>query len=182
MRRYPLTTVLRRRFNKDLNQSRAKPKVGDQLNSAPIIAVAIDLTELRAPVNEALHMTTQRLLAIVPSARLACLNVLQQNRITLDTTLNEQGHNKHVDALNALRHWAEPLKLGGQRLTVHVLEAIEPASAILEFARANLVDQLVLGARQSSFMRTLLGSVSAKVAAEAPCTVTIVRPPRMKDK
>jgi serine/threonine protein kinase len=182
MRRDPLTTVLRRRFNKDLNQSRAKPKVGDQLNSAPIIAVAIDLTELRAPENEALRMTVQRLLAIVPSARLACLNVLQQHRITLDTTLNEQGHNKHVDALNALRHWAEPLKVEGQRLTVHVLEAIDPASAILEFARANLVDQLVLGARQSSFMRTLLGSVSAKVAAEAHCTVTIVRPPRMKDK
>jgi nucleotide-binding universal stress UspA family protein len=27
-------------------------------------------------------------------------------------------------------------------------------------------------------MRTLLGSVSAKVAAEAACTVTVVRPPR----
>jgi nucleotide-binding universal stress UspA family protein len=27
-------------------------------------------------------------------------------------------------------------------------------------------------------MRALLGSVSAKVAAEAPCTVTIVRPLR----
>jgi hypothetical protein len=27
-------------------------------------------------------------------------------------------------------------------------------------------------------VRSLLGSVSAKVAAEAPCTVTVVRPPR----
>jgi eukaryotic-like serine/threonine-protein kinase len=27
-------------------------------------------------------------------------------------------------------------------------------------------------------LRTLLGSVSAKVAAEAACTVTVVRPPR----
>jgi nucleotide-binding universal stress UspA family protein len=37
----------------------------------------------------------------------------------------------------------------------------------------------VIGARQNSLVRALLGSVSAKVAAEAPCTVTVVRPPRL---
>jgi len=35
----------------------------------------------------------------------------------------------------------------------------------------------VIGARQNSMLRALLGSVSAKVAAEAACTVTVVRPP-----
>jgi protein-serine/threonine kinase len=61
---------------------------------------------------------------------------------------------------------------------VHVLEAIDPAAAILEFAAANQVDHIVIGARRDSMLRTLLGGVSAKVAAEAPCTVTVVRPPR----
>jgi hypothetical protein len=37
----------------------------------------------------------------------------------------------------------------------------------------------VIGARQHSLLRSLLGSVSAKVAAEATCTVTVVRPPRV---
>jgi len=94
-------------------------------------------------------------------------------------SLDEQGHNKHIDRLVALRHWAEPLKLAGERLTVHVVEAIDPASAILEFAQANRVDHILIGARQSSLMRKLLGSVSAKVAAEAACTVTVVRPARV---
>jgi nucleotide-binding universal stress UspA family protein len=61
---------------------------------------------------------------------------------------------------------------------VHVLEAVDPASAILEFTGVNHVDHIVIGARQNSLMRALLGSVSARVAAEAACTVTVVRPPR----
>jgi hypothetical protein len=59
-----------------------------------------------------------------------------------------------------------------------VLEAVDPASAILEFTGVNHVDHIVIGARQNSFARKLLGSVSAKVATEAACTVTVVRPPR----
>ena len=60
---------------------------------------------------------------------------------------------------------------------MHVLEAVDPAAAILEFAEANHVDHIVIGARQNSLVRALLGSISAKVATEAPCTVTVVRPP-----
>jgi serine/threonine protein kinase len=181
-RRDPLTTVLRRRFNTDLKRPRAKPALATQLASAPIVAVAVDLTEGAPALNNALRMTAGRILATLPSARLACLNVLKQGRITLDTTLDAQGHNKHLDRLVALRHWAEPLKLEESRLTVHVLEAVDPASAILEFVEANRVDHLLIGARQDSLRRKLLGSVSAKIAAEAPCSVTVVRPPRAESE
>ena len=78
-------------------------------------------------------------------------------------------------------HWAEPLRLENDRLTAHVLEAVDPANAILEFVRANHVDHILIGARQNSLLRNLLGSVSAKVAAEAPCTVTVVRPARVPE-
>lgn len=171
----PLTSVLRRRFNRDLTQQRTQPTLAAQLASAPILAVAIDLTEGPASLNDELRVTAQRILATLPSARLACLNVLKLGRITLDQTLDEHGHSKHIDRLVALRHWAEPLKLESQRLTVHVLEAIDPASAILEFAQANHINHILIGARQNSMLRKLLGSVSARVAAEASCTVTIVR-------
>ena len=59
-----------------------------------------------------------------------------------------------------------------------VLEAVDEASAILDFVRANGVDHLLVGARQHTLMRALLGSVSARVSGEAPCTVTVVRPAR----
>jgi serine/threonine protein kinase len=179
VKRDPLSTVWRRRFNRELTMPRAKADVAAQLASSPIVAVALDTVEGSEELNEALRMTAARILATLPSARLACVNVLKLGRITIDRTLDEQGQNKHVDRMVALKHWASPLKLDESRLTVHVLEAVDPASAILEFADVNHVDHIVIGARTASRLRTLLGSVSAKVASEAPCTVTVVRPPRL---
>jgi len=153
--------------------------IAAQLTSSPIVAVALDTVEGSDELNSALRMTAGWILATLPSARLACVNVLKLGRITVDRTLDEQGHNKHVDRMVALRHWASPLKLDENRLTVHVLEAVDPASAILEFADVNHVDHIIIGARTGSMLRSLLGSVSAKVASEAPCTVTVVRPPRL---
>jgi nucleotide-binding universal stress UspA family protein len=178
MERDPISTVWRRRFNRGLTQPKPKADLAAQLASCPILAVALDTAEGSEALNEALRVTAQRILATLPSARLACLNVLKLGRVTIDRTLDEQGNNKHIDRLVALRHWASPLKLDDSRLTVHVLEAVDPAAAILEFAEANHVDHIVIGARQNTFVRSLLGSVSSKVAAEAACTVTVVRPPR----
>jgi len=179
VKRDPLGVAWRRRFNQGVMAPRAKSDVAAQIDSSPILAVALDTVEGAPELNEALRVTTERILATLPSARLACLNVLKLNRIAIDRTLDEQGSNKHIDRLVALRHWATPLKLDESRLSVHVLEAVDPAAAILEFAEVNHVDHVIIGARQSSFRRTLLGSVSAKVASEASCTVTVVRPPRM---
>ncbi len=179
LKRDPLSTVLRRRFNRELTHPKARSDLAAQLASGPIVAVALDLVEGSDALNEALRVTSERILATLPSARLACLNVLKLGRLTIDRTLDEEGKNKHIDRLVTLRHWAQPLKLDENRLTVHVLEAVDPAAAILEFAAVNHVDHIVIGARQHSLARTLLGSVSAKVAAEAPCTVTVVRPPRL---
>src|SRR5215211_6208768 len=178
LQRDPLSTVWRRRFNRDLTQPKPKSDVAAQLASGPIVVVALDTEEGSGTLNECLRRTAAQLLQTLPSARLACLNVLRLGRITIDRTLDEQGNNKHIDRLVALRHWAQPLELDDSRLTVHVLEAVDPAAAILEFTRVNHVDHIVIGARQNSMLRTLLGSVSAKVAAEAACTVTVVRPPR----
>jgi eukaryotic-like serine/threonine-protein kinase len=180
LKRDPISTVLRRRFNRGLTQPKPKSDLAAQLGSSPIVAVALDTGEGAMALNEALRLTAGRILATLPSARLACINVLKLGRLTIDKTLDEHhNNNKHVDRLVQLRHWASPLKLDDSRLSVHVLEAIDPAAAILEFCETNHVGHIIIGARQSSMLRALLGSVSAKVAAEAGCSVTVVRPPRL---
>ena len=168
--------TIRRRFHPDHQPrfSRAAT-AGDTLAQAPILAVAVDLTEQEEALSTTLRGTVRTLLETMPGARLACLNVLRQNRIALDTTLDEQGRNKHVQRLVELRHWASPIGLPEGRVTFHVLEAVSPAGALLDYLRMNAVDHVVLGARAASLKRKVLGSVSAEVAAEAPCSVTVVR-------
>jgi len=174
--RDPITTVWRRRFNRGLVQPEQKTSdVALQIASSPIVAVAIDTSEGGEELNGALRLTAQRILATLPAARLACVNVLKLGRLTIDRTLDEEVNNKHIDRMVALKHWATPLKLDAGRLTVHVLEAVDPAAAIIEFAEVNQIDHIIIGARRDSVLRSLLGSVSAKVAAEAGCTVTVVR-------
>ena len=111
LRRDPLSTVWRRRFNRGLTIPKPKSDVAAQLASGPIVAVAIDTEEGSDPLNECLRVTVEQLLATLPSARLACINVLKLGRITIDKTLDEAGHNKHIDRLVALRHWASPLEV-----------------------------------------------------------------------
>jgi nucleotide-binding universal stress UspA family protein len=86
-----------------------------------------------------------------------------------------EGRNVHLQRLVELKHWARALPVAAERITYHVLEALDPADALIGFARANRADHIVIGARASSALRRYLGSVSAQVVAEAPCTVTVVR-------
>lgn len=145
------------------------------LAQAPIVAVAIDLATISPALAEAIRRTVLRIVERSVETRVACLNVLKLSRIALDSSLDEEGQNKHVGRIVQLKDWSRVLDVPEARLSFHVLEAVDPAEAILDYARANAVDHIVMGARDNSASRRLLGSVSGKVASEAPCTVTVVR-------
>jgi serine/threonine protein kinase len=167
--------VLRRKSEPHMSLIDSPPERGAEVSDAPIVTVAVNLDDMTPELADKLRRTALRILERSPDARLAVLNVLKLNRIAMDQTLDEDGNNKHVQRLVDLKDWARPMKLAQGRITFHVLEAIDPADTILDYARVNNVDHLVMGARANSTMRKLLGSVSGKVAAEAPCSVTVVR-------
>ena len=167
--------VLKRKGEPGASLIDKPPETPAEASDAPIVAVAVNLDDLTPELAVMLRRTASRLLEPAPDARLACINVLRLNRIAMDQNLDEQGNNKHVQKLVELKDWARELKLEPRRITFHVLEAFDPAEAILDYARQNNVDHLIMGARENSTLRKILGSVSAKVAAEAPCTVTVVR-------
>ena len=156
----------------------------EQTERSPIIAAAVDVVGATPALLEAVRHTAQRLLQTEPGARLACLAVMKTNRIATDELMEADGSSKHVNLLVKLKHWAHPLQkalepqqreLQAGRITYHVLEAPDAASAIVDYARKNQVDHVVMGARSSGGLRRYLGSVSAEVVAQCDCTVTVVR-------
>jgi serine/threonine protein kinase len=160
----------------------AKPPVPLESHSqaAPIIVAAVELSDEAESLNNAIRVIVRQVLKTMPLARLACINILRTHRIGIDHPLDKDGHNRHVQRLVALKGWAQPLGLEATRLTFHVLEAPDAAAALSQFARSNSVDQVIIGARASSNLRRYLGSVSSRVVAEAPCTVTVVRVPERR--
>jgi nucleotide-binding universal stress UspA family protein len=154
---------------------RARRSVAGQLARAPIIMAAVDLTPGHEALSDAVATTVSRLLATETGARLACVNVMKTSLLAIDPTEDAEGRNIHLQRLVALKHWAHDMPIPPERLTFHVLEAVDAAGALVGFARANRADHIVIGARTSSALRRYLGSVSAQVVAESPCTVTVVR-------
>jgi serine/threonine protein kinase len=172
----PWSAVVRRRFHPDAVYRPPRVPVAQQIAQSPIVAVALDVSDGSEALSAAIRDTVRRMVDVVPGARFACLNVLKQHLIALDRTLDDEGRNIHLRRLAALKSWAQKLGMPDARLTFHVLPATDPAAAILDYARTNGVDHIVLGARTDGTLRNLLGSVSGEIVAKAPCTVTVVRP------
>jgi non-specific serine/threonine protein kinase len=154
------------------------PGIAGQLSQAPIILVAVDLSPGNDELADAVRVFLKRVLLVEPEARIACVNVLKTSRIAIDILEDEEGRSLHVQRLIQLRHWGASLGLRDERMTYSVLEAPDPGDALIDYARHNHVDHIVVGARASSALRRYLGSVSAQVVAGAPCSVTVVRTPR----
>ena len=162
---------------KSRRASRARcPIVAGAKPTAQRRTVAIDLREGSVALAEALRASVGNVLRTMPGARVACLNVLLDGYITGDAQHDDAGRSSRVQRLAELRHWAAPLALEEGRITFHVLEGSSAAEALLEYAVANGVDHVLMGARANSVLRSVLGSVAGEVAARAPCSVTVVRP------
>lgn len=165
------------RVMRKIRRFEAPASVAAQLASVPIIVVAVDLSPEGDRLAEVLRAAVKRMLTIEPDARIACVNVIKTARIGIDQATDEQGNNLHVMRLVQLKAWAEGIELPDHRLTYTVLEGPDPGLAIIDYATANHVDHIMMGARGYSTTRRYLGSVSAKVVAEARCSVTVIRLP-----
>ena len=172
----PAWMVFKRwRKMRNLKAFAAPPTVSAQIDRAPILLVAVDLSPEMEALQDAIFLQVKRMLVNRPDARVACVNVIKTAMLGIDQTTDNTGTNLHVARLVALKAWADGIDLTDDRLTYTILENTDPAAAIIEHADANRVDHILMGARGHSTARRFLGSVSAKVVAEAPCSVTVIR-------
>lgn len=152
------------------------PQPSTRVGAAPIILVAVATAHGNEAQFDALREAVRRASTLYSEYRVACVTVIKPTPVMGGATEEETETGRHIRQLVRLRHWAEPLKLPVQRLTFHVLEANDAAEALLKYACANQVDQIIIGAPPAGLpLRGVLATVASRVMAEAPCTVTVVR-------
>ena len=139
----------------------------ERISAAPHVLIALDLAQTSGVLQQALRNAVRKFVHGEPEVYLTCLNIVP-------TALPPDETEGTGARLIAMRHWAHPLGLRGDRVFFHLAYG-DPATAIIEYARAHMIDYIIVGARGSSRLRRLLGSVSSRVVAEAPCTVITVR-------
>jgi nucleotide-binding universal stress UspA family protein len=79
-------------------------------------------------------------------------------------------------ALKWLNPIEEAAKKKGIRLKTEVLDGDSEAQVIIDYAKKNSVDLIVIGSKGlSKFKQLLLGSVANVVVGHAPCPVMVIR-------
>jgi nucleotide-binding universal stress UspA family protein len=177
--------VLSRWFSALGNEPDARASATHQLARSPILLAAVDVAHAERELLDTLRLTVERLLQTEPNARLACLAVMKTAPIGPEAPVAPDGSSQHVTLLAQLKHWARPLlqslklppELQASRVSFHVLEAPDAGKAIIDYARKNQVDHIVVGARSNGALRRQLGSVSTQVVAHSESSVTVVRAP-----
>jgi serine/threonine protein kinase len=171
-------TAVRRWFSYSRSSGRSSTRsVTRHLDTVPIVMVAVDTSPGMEALADTLRRAVQRFFRAEQNARLTCVTVRKTPRVGIDLGHDDAGRNLHMQLLMELKHWARPLELPADKISFHVLEAPDPATALIHYAKTNQVEHIIIGARGSSTLRRYLGSVSSHVVAQAPCAVTVVRVP-----
>lgn len=149
----------------------------ERITSAPHILVALDLDHTSNEQQQALHNTIRRLANMDKQSFFTIMTVVERNDLSGVediTDVVKREHPTHVHRQMELRHWMAPLKIPASRTNFQVVEG-HIANEIIAYSHYHVIDNIVIGARGSSTLRRFMGSVSTRVVAEAPCTVTVVR-------
>ena len=143
---------------------------------APVVLVAVDTMHPDDPRHPAIRDAVARILSLSADFRLILVSVVHGEPVGGAGT--EAGI--HLEHTIRLRHWVEPLRLGSERrMSTHVIESLNPAAALLDFARHNNVDLIVIGAPHADLQALAWWrSVASAVTANAHCSVHVVRTPR----
>jgi serine/threonine protein kinase len=142
-----------------------------------VVLVAVDTEHPDDERHSPLQWTTKQIVSLNPEYRLMCVSVIRSAPVQGGPTGTETDTGKHLEHKARLQRWVEPLRLARSRVSLHVVEATNAADTLLELARVNHVDLIVLGAPGASKRFGWWRSAASTVTANAPCSVHVVRVP-----
>jgi eukaryotic-like serine/threonine-protein kinase len=154
-----------RRFLQARSELGARLRLPEPVSSqTPIVLVAVDTGNIDDPRHATIQSVVSKILQLSHEFRLLCLTVIAPSESSLEHVVR-------------LRRWAAPLGVNHERLSLHALESSSPANVIVELARYNNVDLVVLGAPAEGG-RAWSQSVASEVTARVRCSVHVARVPR----
>jgi nucleotide-binding universal stress UspA family protein len=158
-----------------------QPSTRSAARRVPVIMVAVDTEHPDDERHPALQATTRQLLSLYPELRLMCISVVKAAPLVQGPDDPDTTTGRHLEHKMRLRHWVEPLAFPPSRVSLHVIEGANAGNTLLDLARANNVDLIVLGAPGMS-QRALAWwrSVASSVTANAHCSVHVVRVPERR--
>jgi eukaryotic-like serine/threonine-protein kinase len=168
--RTPWSRQLRRWLRAAGMHYEPSPLPSERVGEVPIVMVAVPHHDTTDAALYALRQATQRSLGIRPGARLACVTVVGGGAAQDDEPAR---HRYHAEQL---RQWSRGLDVTDRQLSFHVLQADDVAGALLSYAQSNHVSLIVMGAATHGLaLKRWIPTVPARVAAEAPCSVLLVK-------
>ncbi len=145
-------------------------------DNAPVLIVAIDTRQHDEVLRERMQNAAKHLLLAYPESRLICLSTISGTPTFEGNKESETASGIVRSHLVQLMEWAKPLKMGTERVSFHVLEALDPASRIVEFANDNNAAMIMIGASHKIPNKVAPWRTSmTKIVEEAHCSVHIVR-------
>ncbi len=151
-----------------------RPSMGN--HEAPLMIAAIDTRQSDEDLRDLMQLTAKNLLHAYPESRLVCISTISSTPTFEGNQENETASGIVRGHLVQLMDWAKPLKLPPERISYHVLEAMDPASRIVEFAKDNDASLILIGASHKLPNKVTPWRTSmTKIVEEAPCSVHIVR-------
>ncbi len=150
------------------------PSKGNQ--DSPLMIAAMDTRQSDEDLRERMQTTAKNLLQAYPESRLVCLSTIASTPTFEGNQESETASGIVRGHLVQLMEWAKPLKLPPERISYHVLEALDPAARIVEFAKDNDATLILIGASHKLPNKVTPWRTSmTKIVEEAPCSVHIVR-------
>ncbi len=168
--RTPFGAQLRRWFQAAGMHYQPSPLPSERVGEVPIVMAAVPHRDTTDAALYALRQAVKRSLGIRPGARLACVTVVGAASLQADEAAIHRHHSEQ------LRQWARGLDLHEHQASFHVLQSEDVAGALLAYAQANQVSLIVMGAATHGLaLQRWIPTVPARVAAEAPCSVLLVK-------
>lgn len=153
-----------------------KPQV--LVSHSPVIMVAIDTAHLDDVRHPALQWAVRQMASLNLEFRMVCVSAVHTPSGTETDVAERTISGQQLVHIIRLQNWIEPLGLPTHRLSLHVLESEDPASTLLDFAKSNNVDLIVIGApAPTDAALAWWRSVASTVTSHAHCSVHLVRVP-----